>query len=77
MAQKTLDIANERLDLWLEAEAKVAGGQSYTIGDRTMTRADLSEIRSQIRFWEGRVEQLERRQSNRSKTRQIVPNMDK
>lgn len=42
-------ILNERLKLYLEAEKQIAKfGQSYTIGKRTLTRANLSEIRAEI-----------------------------
>ncbi|WP_295157160.1 DUF6148 family protein [Selenomonas sp. AE3005] len=39
---------NERLKLYLEAEKAVLTGQSYTIGNRTLTRANLSSIRAAI-----------------------------
>lgn len=45
----------ERLELWLKAEAAVATGQSYQIGGRSLTRANLAEIREQIKFWEARA----------------------
>lgn len=41
-------INNERLQMYLEAEKAVLMGQSYTIGDRTLTRANLSTIRAAI-----------------------------
>lgn len=41
---------NERLRQYLAAEkAILVGGQSYRIGNRTLTRADLGEIRAEIR----------------------------
>ncbi|WP_303997102.1 DUF6148 family protein [Megamonas hypermegale] len=42
-------LLNERLKLYLEAERVLnTAGQSYTIGSRTLTRANLSEVRAQI-----------------------------
>ena len=41
-------IKNERLRRYLEAEEAVLLGQSYTLRDRTLTRANLSEIRKAI-----------------------------
>lgn len=42
-------VLNERLKQYLEAEkAVLIAGQSYRIGNRTLTRADLSEIRDEI-----------------------------
>lgn len=48
----------ERLNLYYEAERKVLSGQSYTIGNRQLTRANLSEIRRAIKELEREVEQL-------------------
>ena len=39
-------IQNERLAQYLEAERVVLSGQSYTIGNRTLTRASLATIRA-------------------------------
>ena len=39
---------NERLRRYYEAEQKVLSGQSYTIGNRQLTRANLAEIRKAI-----------------------------
>lgn len=41
-------LQNDRLKMYLEAEKAVLSGQSYTIGERTLTRASLSEIRDAI-----------------------------
>ncbi|WP_295163405.1 DUF6148 family protein [Selenomonas sp. F0473] len=41
-------IQNERLAEYLAAERAVLSGQSYTIGNRTLTRANLSTIRAAI-----------------------------
>ena len=44
MAEITLETAKRHLDAWLEAELAVTNAQSYTIGSRTMTKANLTEI---------------------------------
>ncbi len=55
----TLEEAKSHLTMWLKAEEKVAvAGQGYKIGNRTLTRADLGEIRRSIEYWENRVERL-------------------
>ena len=41
-------IQNARLKMYLEAEQAVLTGQSYTIGNRTLTRANLATIRNAI-----------------------------
>ena len=39
-----LEIARKHLEAWLAAELEVTTHQSYTIGSRSLTKADLSEI---------------------------------
>lgn len=41
-------LKNRRLQLYVEAEEAILSGQSYTIGNRSLTRADLSEVREEI-----------------------------
>lgn len=48
--------AQTRLQLWLDAEEAVSKGQSYAIGDRSLTRANLSEIVERIGYWQRQVE---------------------
>lgn len=59
MAWITVDEARENLRMWLEAERAVATGQSYKIGSRSLTRANLSDITERIRFWRNELEKLE------------------
>lgn len=75
MAGITLKIAEKHLNAWLEAELQVTTNQSYTIGSRSLTRADLSDIREQITFWEGKVAQLKNQQQRGGRNRiiRIVP----
>ena len=43
------EMLNERLRQYIKAEETILnGGQSYTIGDRTLTRADLKRIQTMI-----------------------------
>jgi len=64
----SIETARHHLELWLEAEAAVAAAQSYTIGSRSLTRADLGEIRRQISYWESVLDALE----NGYKGRRVV-----
>jgi uncharacterized small protein (DUF1192 family) len=59
MASWTLEQARTHLQAFLEAEIAVATGQSYRIGSRSLTRANLSEIKERINFWNNEVERLE------------------
>lgn len=67
MAWITLEEARENLKMWLLAEKMVSTGQSYTIGTRSLTRVNLSEIAERIDFWRNQVAALEggRRGSSR------------
>lgn len=58
MAGITLAQAQTQLAAWLAADTAVAQGQSYTIGTRALTRAQASEIRANIEFWDRQVKRL-------------------
>lgn len=78
MAGITLAIATARLDIWLAADAAVAGGQSYQVasggGDqRMLTRANAAEIRKNIDYWQNWVNKLTRAAAGRNRTRYVVP----
>lgn len=76
MAGITLEQAEAKLALWLDAEEKLAVSQSYAIdvdgSRRELTRADLKEVAARIEFWSGKVAALARRAAGRSNTRIIV-----
>ncbi len=44
----TREMNNERLKLYYAAERAILSGQSYTVGNRTLTRANLAEVREAI-----------------------------
>lgn len=54
-----LERAKKHLEAWLNAELAVTTGQSYSIGSRSLTRANLSEIMQQIKYWKNQVAILE------------------
>lgn len=65
-----------RLDLYLKAEAAILeGAQSYTIGSRHLTRADLAEIRKMISTLEDGIDELESQVSggSRRKCIRVIP----
>lgn len=68
----TKEFIQKRLEMWLEAEAAVATGQSYKIGKRELTRAHISEIRKQLAYWNKELRKLNNGGSTRRVTR-IVP----
>lgn len=56
----TLAQATAQVTAWTSASLAVAKGQSYTIGDRTLTRVHASEIRSMINYWSEQEATLQR-----------------
>ena len=60
MAGITLEQAQTKLEMWLEAEETLATSQSYSMSDRTLTRADLSSVEAAIDRWDKRVKKLSR-----------------
>jgi len=61
MAGITLAEAEAKLTTWMEADDKVATGQSYAYpGGPNLTRADAKLIQDNITFWERKVERLTR-----------------
>ncbi len=71
----TFEIAQKHLDAWLEAELEVTTHQSYTIGSRSLTKANLSEIRKQIEYWSDQVARLENieKRGGRNRVYRAVP----
>lgn len=74
MAGITLAEAEAQLALWIAASSALATSQSYTItsGDssRSVTRADLSKVQEQIKYWDAWVKRLTPR--TRKRTRYAV-----
>ena len=58
MAGITLAQAEAQLTSWMAASTAVAGGQAYTIGGRSLTRADARAIQQQIDFWDKKCQEL-------------------
>lgn len=58
MAGITLEIAEQKLQLWLAADAAVASAQEYEIEGRRMTKANAYQIRENIDFWQRKITQL-------------------
>lgn len=74
MAGISLSDAEAKLTSYMAAEDKVLSGQSYTIdtgaGSRTLTRADLKEIRAGIEYWNAKCRALD---TNRNRVRYLEP----
>lgn len=71
----TVAKCNERLEMWLVAEEAISNGQSYTIDNRRLDRANLAQVREQIKFWQNELAKAEAAANGRSRRRtmRIVP----
>lgn len=72
MTAISLAQAQAKLALWMEADERVAAGQSFTIAGRSLSRVDAAEIRENISFWEAKVQKIEASASGRRRTRYVV-----
>ena len=74
--EKRYNHLKDRLDLYLAAERKILGGvQSYKIGSRELTYADLGAIRSEIKALCKELEDLENSLSGKGRraSYRIIP----
>lgn len=69
---KRLERYRKRLEMYYKAEEAVLLNQEYTIGTRSLKRADLSTIRSAIKYLEGEIESLEN-SGGKNKAFRFVP----
>ena len=71
--KEKLQRKKKRLEMYYQAEEAILGGaQSYSLGSRSLTRANLAEIRKTIDELEDEIEQLEAVVSRRSPRRAIA-----
>lgn len=69
MAVFSKELCQQKLKTWLAAEEAVATGQSYQIGNRTLTRADLKQVREQMEYWSGKLAQAEAEEKSGGRNR--------
>lgn len=72
MAGITLEQAQTMLDKYLAAETAALAGQSYSIAGRTLTRANLTEIRNGVELWNRRVIELSQSAAGKRRTRTVI-----
>jgi len=73
MAGITLAQAETQLAAYLAAETAVLTGQSYQFNGRSLTRANLAEIREGISAWDNRVKELTAKASSRGRAVTLNP----
>jgi len=76
MPQISITVAQDMLNQYIAAEKAVLQGQAYTIGNRSLTRANLNAIREGRKEWEAIVEQLSTVGGGSMRVRRIVPRDD-
>lgn len=69
MAIYSKELCKRKLAVWLDAEDRVATGQRYQIGSRSLTRADLRQIREQIDYWAARLKEAEAEEKHGGRNR--------
>lgn len=74
MAGITLAEAEAQKAVWLAALVAIGErGQTYTISDRRLDRADLKEVRETFDYWNRQVERLSVVATGRRGPRYAVP----
>lgn len=62
-----------RLELYYECEEQILAGQSFTIGSRSLTRANLSEVTSMIKKLEDEIAAIDANGTIKRKVARIIP----
>lgn len=75
MAVFSKKICEQQVSIWLEAERAIATGQSYQIGTRMLTRADLKAVREELEYWAGKLAEAdaEEKCGGRNRAYRFVP----
>lgn len=72
MAVFTKEVCQKKLNTWLAAEEAIATGQSYQIGSRMLTRADLKRVREEMEYWAGKLAEAEDKHGGRNRAYRAV-----
>ncbi len=67
-----LERVRERLNLYYEAEKAVLASQSYTIGGKNLVRANLAEIRAEIKALRAEESRI-LNNTRKKRTKRVVP----
>lgn len=71
--KRKLEELRERLQLYLNAEEKILQGQSYTIGSRQLTRADLTAVQKKIDELQSQIDVVEARGTTKRRAYRAIP----
>lgn len=67
-----IESVKELLQAYRKCELAILSNQSYTIGDQTLTRANLTQVQKERKSLEAELKKLENKSKNR-KTRRFIP----
>lgn len=70
----SLSTAETHLAAWEAANLAVSQGLSYSIGGRTLTRENASEIRSEITYWSREVKRFKAKAAGSARGGFKLPN---
>ena len=75
MAVFSKELCRQRLKIWLAAEEAIATGQRYQIEGRSLTRADLYDVRKELEYWAGKLAEAkaEEKCGGRNRAYRFVP----
>lgn len=75
MAIFSKKLCEQKLNTWLAAEEAIATGQSYQMGTRMLTRANLKQVREEMEYWAGKLAEAEaaEQRGDRNRIFQFVP----
>ena len=62
-----------RLELYYECEEQILAGQSFTIGSRSLTRANLQEVTNMIKKLEDEIAAIDTNGTTKRKVARIIP----
>ncbi len=72
MAGITLEVAQSKLQLWLDADTAVARNQEFWVEGRRVTRADARTITRNVTYWDTQVKRLSARANRVTRVRYQV-----
>lgn len=73
MEQSILEQKKRRLQKYYEAEEKILNSQSYTLGSKQLTRADLGKIQNMITKLETEIDALECNGTMKRRSSRVIP----
>lgn len=68
--------ATAQVTAWEAASTAVAGGQSYSINGRTLTRTNAAEIRDMLNYWVKMETRLQRSANSEPRTSVSLANFN-